>query len=70
MLTISSIEKYNDEDFEMLFKYRKSAHPNLEERSRTLDFRVVHNLVFGLRAQGVDDADIAGGRTRLIKIIC
>ncbi|KAI1663319.1 hypothetical protein L13192_10162 [Pyrenophora tritici-repentis] len=66
----SDMEKCNDEDFKMLFKYRKSAHPDLEERSRTLDFGVAHNLVCGLRAQGVDDADIAGGRTRLMRLIC
>ncbi|KAF1361329.1 hypothetical protein EJ07DRAFT_154127 [Lizonia empirigonia] len=64
------MEKCNDEDFEMLFQYRKTAHPDLEERSKTLDFGVVHNLVCGLRAQGVDDTYIAGGRTRLMRMIC
>lgn len=70
MLTLYSMEKCNDEDFEILLEYRKSINPDLEERSRTLDFGIVHNLVCGLRAQGVDNASIAGGRTRLMKMIC
>ncbi|KAG9186458.1 hypothetical protein G6011_09566 [Alternaria panax] len=65
----SDIEKFNREDFEILFKYRKHVHPDLEERSRSLDFEIVHNLVCGLRVQGVDDADIVGDRTRLIRMI-
>lgn len=69
-LITSSMEKCNDEDFKLLFEYRKTTHPDLEERSRTLDFGVIHELVCGLRAQGVDDADIAGGHIRLMKMIC
>ena len=69
-LILNSIEKCNNEDFEILFKYRKNLHPDLEERSRCLDFEIVQKLVCGLRTQGVGNADIATGSTRLIRMIC
>lgn len=69
-LILNSIEKCNDEDFEILFNYRKNVHPDLEERSRCLDFEIVQKLVCGLRTQGVNNADIATGSTRLIRMIC
>ena len=68
-LTSYSMEKCNDEDFRMLFEYRKNITPDLEQQSRILDFGIVQDLICGLQAQGVDNADIAGGRTRLIRMI-
>lgn len=44
-LILSSIKKCNNEDFKILFKYRKNVHLNLEERSRSLDFEIVQKLV-------------------------
>jgi hypothetical protein len=64
------MESLNQNDIQLLCNYFRECLPDLERRSRALDFEVTERLTNWLLAQGMKVGDIVQKRTRLTKLIC
>jgi hypothetical protein len=64
------MESVNKGDIQLLCNYLRECLPDLESRSRDLDFAVAEYLTNLLLAQGMKVVDIVQKRTRLTKLVC